>query len=326
MAIVTGTEKVFVRRGPGNEFPPFASIPSGSTVEVQDTLGDWTRISTASGQVGYVATQFLSFPGEPEHRPTAIRATPTRLAPTRLAVRTPTPRPTFTITLVPTTTPLRLPTFTVARPVSPTATAIWLSLPSATPIRSASIRPTETQPRPTATAPLPTNTRPHPSETPTRAPKTATPTRFVPSATERPSVTPTRERVFNDPAAAKRIKELEAQLETQREELALWKHRSESMPTATPTSVLATPVVTPDVARELARMASSLEALDKRLGTGAPGAAMDAEPTPVRAKTDEGPFSPFGILLLFVGALFGGSMGRSYERRLERSRRSRLRF
>src|ERR1041385_8898698 len=53
-ATVTGAARVLVRRGPGKQFPPLASVTRGSTVEVQDPQGEWARVSTPAGQVGYV--------------------------------------------------------------------------------------------------------------------------------------------------------------------------------------------------------------------------------------------------------------------------------
>ncbi len=63
-AVVTGAEHVFIRRGPGTEFPPFATLMEGSTVEVQEMHGEWARVLTASGQSGYVKSNFLGLPGE----------------------------------------------------------------------------------------------------------------------------------------------------------------------------------------------------------------------------------------------------------------------
>lgn len=63
-AVVTGTERVFVRRGPGTEFPPFATLTKGSAVEVQEMQGEWSRVKTAGGQVGYVHSNFLALPSE----------------------------------------------------------------------------------------------------------------------------------------------------------------------------------------------------------------------------------------------------------------------
>lgn len=63
-AVVTGTERVFVRRGPGTEFPPFASLGRGSLVEVQEMQGEWSRVKTGSGQIGYIHSNFLALPNE----------------------------------------------------------------------------------------------------------------------------------------------------------------------------------------------------------------------------------------------------------------------
>jgi len=63
-AVVTGADRVFVRRGPGTEFPPFATLTEGSSVEVQEMQGEWSRVKTANGQVGYVHSNFLALPSE----------------------------------------------------------------------------------------------------------------------------------------------------------------------------------------------------------------------------------------------------------------------
>jgi len=84
--LVTGAERVFVRRGPGTEFPPFATLTKGSTVEVQEMRGEWARITTASGQTGYINSTFLALPGEREKEHTAASPAPSATAP---AVTTP---------------------------------------------------------------------------------------------------------------------------------------------------------------------------------------------------------------------------------------------
>lgn len=73
-AVVTGSERVFIRRGPGTEFPAFATLTRGSAVEVQEMQGEWSRVKTASGQVGYVHSNFLALPSEA--RPGAAAETP----------------------------------------------------------------------------------------------------------------------------------------------------------------------------------------------------------------------------------------------------------
>jgi uncharacterized protein YgiM (DUF1202 family) len=62
-ATVTGADKLVVRRGPGKQFPPFASLTEGSKVEVEQIDGEWARIVTGNGQRGYVHSNFLSLSG-----------------------------------------------------------------------------------------------------------------------------------------------------------------------------------------------------------------------------------------------------------------------
>ncbi|HVO25570.1 MAG TPA: SH3 domain-containing protein [Candidatus Margulisiibacteriota bacterium] len=62
--VVTGTKRVMVRRGPGTGFPPFAALTKGSVVEVLEMRGEWARVKTAGGQVGYVRSNFLALPNE----------------------------------------------------------------------------------------------------------------------------------------------------------------------------------------------------------------------------------------------------------------------
>jgi uncharacterized protein YraI len=69
-ATVAGAAHVFIRRGPGTEFPPFATLAEGSAVEIQEMHGEWARVLTASGQSGYVKSNFLALPAE-HHAPQA---------------------------------------------------------------------------------------------------------------------------------------------------------------------------------------------------------------------------------------------------------------
>src|SRR5574337_1505652 len=73
-AVITGAEHVFIRRGPGTEFPPFATLSQGATVEIQEMLGEWARIRTVTGQSGYVRSTFLSPIGERPPAPPPPRA------------------------------------------------------------------------------------------------------------------------------------------------------------------------------------------------------------------------------------------------------------
>ena len=59
-AATVSTEQLYVRRGPGAEFPPFATLGRGDRVEVHEVRGEWARIVTGNGQTGYVRSDFLS--------------------------------------------------------------------------------------------------------------------------------------------------------------------------------------------------------------------------------------------------------------------------
>ncbi|HXQ21542.1 MAG TPA: SH3 domain-containing protein [Candidatus Acidoferrales bacterium] len=74
--MVTGAKRVFVRRGPGLEFQPFATLTNGTTVDVQEMQGEWARITTVGGQVGYVNSTFLSLPAEAERQSATPAAPP----------------------------------------------------------------------------------------------------------------------------------------------------------------------------------------------------------------------------------------------------------
>lgn len=79
-ALVVGAERLFVRRGPGTEFPPFATLTKGDTVEVQEMQGEWARIMTGGGQTGYVRSNFLVSPGEREKPAVTLTPVPTSAA------------------------------------------------------------------------------------------------------------------------------------------------------------------------------------------------------------------------------------------------------
>ena len=105
-ALITGAERVLIRRGPGRKFPPFAALTEGSAVEVQEMQGEWSRVKTASGQVGYVHSNFLALPSE-----AGAAATPQPAAqPTPQPTAQPTLRPTVQPTLRPTAQPTPQPT------------------------------------------------------------------------------------------------------------------------------------------------------------------------------------------------------------------------
>jgi uncharacterized protein YraI len=85
-AIVTGAERLYVRRGPGVDFPAFATIEQGERVEVERLEGVWALVKLASEQTGYVHSTFLSFPGQMRATVIAV-ASPTPTS-------TPMPQPT----------------------------------------------------------------------------------------------------------------------------------------------------------------------------------------------------------------------------------------
>ncbi|MBI1816854.1 MAG: SH3 domain-containing protein [Deltaproteobacteria bacterium] len=138
-AIVTGAELLYVRRGPGTNFPAFATIDRGERVEVEALDGVWAQVRLASGQTGYVHSTFLSFPGE-RHSTVVVPAT--------VAV-TPTSPPTEEAT-----TSAASATPTTAAPTLATRTHAPTRV---TPPRAASPTPTSTpQPTPVASSPTPT--------------------------------------------------------------------------------------------------------------------------------------------------------------------------
>ncbi len=139
-AIVTGAELLYVRRGPGTNFPAFATIDRGERVEVEGLEGVWAQVRLASGQTGYVHSTFLSFPGE-KHTTVVVPAT---------AAVAPTPAPTDGPT---TGAPsLVMPTTDV-----PTLTTRSHAPTRVTPPRAASATPTST-PQVTPVASSPTST------------------------------------------------------------------------------------------------------------------------------------------------------------------------
>jgi len=116
-AVITGADRVLIRRGPGRKFPPFAALTEGSAVEVEEMQGEWSRVKTANGQVGYVHSNFLALPSEagaaapPAAPEAAAQPTPQPTAkPTLRPTAQPTLRPTAQPTLRPTPKPTLQPT------------------------------------------------------------------------------------------------------------------------------------------------------------------------------------------------------------------------
>jgi hypothetical protein len=67
-AVVTGAERLVVRRGPGKGYRPVATLSRGSTVDVQEIRGEWARIVTEQGEKGYVKSTFLVLPTDKQRR------------------------------------------------------------------------------------------------------------------------------------------------------------------------------------------------------------------------------------------------------------------
>lgn len=59
-AIVAGADMVFVRRGPGMNFPPFARLNKDSVITIKGHQGEWVQIETASAQTGFVHSRYLT--------------------------------------------------------------------------------------------------------------------------------------------------------------------------------------------------------------------------------------------------------------------------
>jgi hypothetical protein len=81
-AVVTGAERLVVRRGPGRGYQPVATLSRGSTVDVQEIHGEWARIVTEQGQRGYIKSTFLVLPTEKQRHSVspAVAAAPTAAA------------------------------------------------------------------------------------------------------------------------------------------------------------------------------------------------------------------------------------------------------
>lgn len=305
-AIVTGTEWVFVRRGPGNQFPPFARVPSGSTVEVQEIEGDWARIITASGQVGFIHKKFLSFPtgnepaGYPQ-TPAVFREGPGSGS---LPTRTPAPR---TVVL---RSPTAVPSPTQPPPPSPSRTR--------SPTRT--LKPTRTA-TPSRTPPAtrtPSATR---SPTKTASPLAGTTTRVLsapalPGVDTTPTGSPTGQTPLGHPdrSEGSTVPAWEAELLALKQELVSCRQQNSQTPTLTSCPE--------EIQRELVRLRELLEANPRTRSLHLP-----PNPEPVEPATyDRHAISPIAVFLGTVGLIVGWWGGSRYARRQERARRSRLRF
>lgn len=143
-AATVSTEQLYVRRGPGAEFPPFATLGRGDRVEVHEVRGEWARIVTGNGQTGYVRSDFLSLRDKEKATPEAAAT------PTPVDAGTPPTRPTKSPKPTRTASPTRKPKATKT-PTLPQLTAT---------LQQSTVTPKLTATRwlPAATSPLPTTT------------------------------------------------------------------------------------------------------------------------------------------------------------------------
>jgi hypothetical protein len=120
-------------------------------------------------------------------------------------------------------------------------------------------------------------------------------------------------------SATERNRELEAEVLALRQELAAWKQRSKPEPSANGAANCPE-----DLRAELSRLTAAVEVLQRRSLVDLPaqqGPAPTAFADPVSHAV-----SPLAVFLGATGIFVGWFLGSRYARRLERSRRSRLRF
>lgn len=58
--VVTGCEKLRVRKGPSKQLNPVAIIDKGSEVTILKELPDWYQVRIAGGIVGYCMAEFIA--------------------------------------------------------------------------------------------------------------------------------------------------------------------------------------------------------------------------------------------------------------------------
>ncbi len=74
--IVSSTQRVNVREGPGTNFAAFAALPAGERVEVLETAetaeGTWYRVRLTDGREGWMASSVVRVEPSPTPLPTAV--------------------------------------------------------------------------------------------------------------------------------------------------------------------------------------------------------------------------------------------------------------
>jgi SH3 domain-containing protein len=59
-AEISGTANVYLRSGPGADYPTVGVLNAGDRVTIVGTQGVWTRVATADARVGYLNRRFLT--------------------------------------------------------------------------------------------------------------------------------------------------------------------------------------------------------------------------------------------------------------------------
>ena len=62
VAAVRGAEALYVRSGPGTDYPAFATLQKGEQVRAEARSGAWVLVRVRSGEKGYVHGNFLDLP------------------------------------------------------------------------------------------------------------------------------------------------------------------------------------------------------------------------------------------------------------------------
>lgn len=81
VASVRGAEALYVRRGPGTEYPAFGTLQKGEEVRAEARSGAWVLVRIPSGEKGYVHGNFLGLPAgvqlpETQEAPAQVQSSP----------------------------------------------------------------------------------------------------------------------------------------------------------------------------------------------------------------------------------------------------------
>lgn len=62
IGVVSGCEKLNVRKGPSKETEPVAVIDKGYEVIIEEELADWYKVKIAGEIIGYCMAEFITIP------------------------------------------------------------------------------------------------------------------------------------------------------------------------------------------------------------------------------------------------------------------------